>query len=68
MAKICVPPTGTIACRRLRIVDLEAVGLAGEIPQELSRCSALIHLSLHRNCLNGPIPDWLYQLPALRAA
>ena len=58
--------TGTLACRRLRHLNLGACGLHGVIPPSLAQCMALQLLDLYSNSLDGSIPEWLGGLQKLR--
>jgi len=64
--KLIEPSTGTLACRRLRSLELTYTGLSGEIPPCLADCSMMRHLRLHCNgCALASVPT--AALPAQRA-
>ena len=65
ISRVLEPTTGTLACRRLRILRMSGVGLMGEVPECLSQMRSLTDLRLATNRLTGRIPGWLGQLTRL---
>ena len=59
LQKVLEPTTGTLACRRLRHLDLGLCGLVGVIPASLRECHAMAFLSLAKNGLTGDVPGEL---------
>ena len=47
--KLIEPSTGTLACRRLRVLEIAYTNMSGEIPPSLADCSMLTHLHIMDN-------------------
>ena len=65
MSRLLEPSTGTLACRRLRRINL-GPGLTGIIPDSLSQCVELHEINLSLCALTGPFPLWLDKLTKLK--
>ena len=66
VANVLEPETRTLACRRLRYLNLGVTGLCGDIPESLAQCVDMKHLDLGWNALSGSVPEWLGQMRSLR--
>jgi hypothetical protein len=66
MDQVLVPSTGTIACNRVKHLDLTLVGLVGPIPSALRLCRALVDFRCANNFIDGALPEWLPELPSFR--
>lgn len=66
VARVLEPSTGTLACRRLRVITLGAQGLVGPIPDCMSLLKHVQHFSLGLNALSGEIPHWLGEFKSMR--
>jgi len=64
--RVLEPATGTLACRRLRYLNLGVCGLTGEIPPSLAQCQGLVHLDLGSNGLSGCLPEFFGSMRSLR--
>merc|ERR1712048_514867 len=62
IADVLVPSTGTLACRKLRHLNLALCGLIGELPPEILQMKELFCLNLYENKLSGTVPSWLGDL------
>ena len=66
IAKFINPGTDTLACRRLRNLTLNDLGLAGELPECLAQCTNLSTLNVCHNPIMGVLPNWLGDLCRLQ--
>ena len=64
LRRLLEPTTGTLACRRLRHLNL-GPGLSGTIPESLSQCVELHSFNLTLNGFTGPFPPWIHKLTKL---
>jgi len=66
LSALFVPPSGKVACRRLKSLDLTSNYMPGSLPLELGDMPRLFRLALSSNRLTGPIPESIGRLVRLQ--